>query len=179
VQILSDARDSGATIYIAGNGGSASTASHWTNDLGKSTKKHGHLPMRVMSLSDNISWVTALGNDEGYERIFAGQLENFAQPRDVLVLITASGNSPNLIQAAEYAKSRGVITVALLGFDGGALRTMVDEYLLIPTPKGAYGVVESFHLTVCHILSACLADMPVKQISGSDTALTSVSAISH
>jgi D-sedoheptulose 7-phosphate isomerase len=156
VRILNIARDAGATIYIAGNGGSASTASHWVNDLGKATKKPGRRPMKVMSLSDNVSWLTALGNDEGYDQVFAGQLENFAVAGDVLVVISASGNSPNLVRAAELARSRGLSTVGLLGFDGGALRNMVDEFLLLRTPKGAYGLVESVHSLLCHVLTTCL-----------------------
>ena len=80
--ILRGARERGATVYVAGNGGSAATAAHWVNDLGKGAKQSGRAPLRVMSLSDNISWLTALANDEGYERVFAGQLENFARPRD-------------------------------------------------------------------------------------------------
>src|SRR5688572_30392866 len=100
-RLLSDARDKSATIYIAGNGGSASTASHWVNDLGKATKTNKKPPMRVMSLSDNVSWLTALANDEGYDRIFAGQMENFAKQGDVLVLLSASGNSTNLIRAVQ------------------------------------------------------------------------------
>ena len=155
-QILRTARERTATVYVAGNGGSASTASHWVNDLGKATKRNGNPPIRVMSLNDNVSWLTALANDEGYERVFAGQLENFAKPDDVLVVISASGNSPNLIRAVELAKSRGVVTVALLGFDGGGLKDIVDEYLLIPTKKGAYGLVESGHSLLCHLLTDCL-----------------------
>ena len=87
VESLSAARESGATIYVAGNGGSAAIASHWVNDLGKATKRSGSPPIRVMSLNDNVSWLTALANDEGYERVFAGQLENFAKPGDVLVVV--------------------------------------------------------------------------------------------
>jgi D-sedoheptulose 7-phosphate isomerase len=153
---LRAARDQGATIYISGNGGSAATASHWVNDLGKATKANGGTPMRVMSLSDNVSWLTALANDEGYDRVFAGQLENFARPEDVLIVISASGNSPNLLKAVEIAESRGVTTIGLLGFDGGALKERVDDYLWIPTEKGAYGLVESFHTLLCHILTDCL-----------------------
>jgi D-sedoheptulose 7-phosphate isomerase len=153
---LRAAQDSGAMIYIAGNGGSAATASHWVNDLGKATKGTGCQPMRVMSLSDNVSWLTALANDEGYERVFSGQLENFAQPGDVLVVISASGNSPNLVEAVELARKRGVVTVGFLGFDGGVLKNQVDEYLWLPTEKGAYGLVESGHALICHILTSCL-----------------------
>jgi D-sedoheptulose 7-phosphate isomerase len=156
VQQLRIARDNGATIYIAGNGGSAATASHWVNDLGKATKACGRKPLRVMSLSDNVSWLTALANDEGYERVFSGQLENFARAGDVLVVISASGNSPNLIKAVELAKLRGVVTIGLLGFDGGALKTQVEEYLWIPSAKGTYGLVESGHSLLCHILTDCL-----------------------
>lgn len=157
VEILRNARDQHATIYLCGNGGSAATASHWVNDLGKATKVNGGTPMRVMSLSDNVSWLTALANDEGYDRVFSGQLENFARPRDVLIVISASGNSPNLLKAVDIARSRGVTTIGLLGFDGGALKQRVDDYLWIPTEKGVYGLVESFHTLLCHILTDCLA----------------------
>ncbi len=157
VELLQKTRDLGGTIYIAGNGGSATTASHWVNDLGKATKQAGAKSMRVMSLSDNISWLTALANDEGYERVFAGQLENFARPGDVLIVISASGNSPNLLRAVELAQKSDVKTIALLGFDGGILKNRAEEYLLIPTAKGAYGLVESAHGLICHILTDCLA----------------------
>jgi D-sedoheptulose 7-phosphate isomerase len=153
---LSSARDKGATIYIAGNGGSAATASHWVNDLGKATKIRGQMPMRVMSLSDNVSWLTALANDEGYERVFSGQLENFARQGDVLIVISASGNSPNLLRAVETARACKISTIGFLGFDGGILKNMVDECLWIPTEKGAYGLVESGHSLLCHMLTDCL-----------------------
>ena len=156
-QILRSARDNGATVYLAGNGGSAATAAHWVNDLGKGAKESCGLPLRVMSLSDNVSWLTALANDEGYERVFAGQLENFAKANDVLVVLSASGNSANLLRAVEMARARKLKTIAFLGFDGGALKSMVDEVVLLPTPKGAYGLVESGHDLLCHILTACLA----------------------
>jgi D-sedoheptulose 7-phosphate isomerase len=156
-QALRKARDRGSMIYLAGNGGSAATASHWANDLGKGAKAAGQRPVRVISLSDNTSWLTALANDEGYDRVFAGQLDNFARPGDVLVVMSASGNSPNLLRAVELARARRLLTIAFLGFDGGALKNLVDEVLLLPTPKGAYGLVESGHDLLCHILTACLA----------------------
>ncbi len=161
VQILREARDKRATVYIAGNGGSASTASHWANDLGKATKRSGRLPFRVMSLSDNTSWFSALGNDEGYDQVFAGQLENFANPGDVLICISASGNSPNLVRAVEVASRRNMTTVALLGFDGGELRSLVDEPVLIQTPKGMYELVEDAHSIIAHAITRCLvSDYP-------------------
>jgi D-sedoheptulose 7-phosphate isomerase len=156
VQYLRNAGDRGSTIYIAGNGGSAATASHWVNDLGKATKSSGEVPLRVLSLSDNVSWLTALANDEGYDRVFAGQLENFARQGDVLIVISASGNSPNLLEAVELARRQGMFTIGFLGFDGGALKNKVDDYLWFRTEKGAYGLVESGHSLLCHIVTTCL-----------------------
>lgn len=161
VRTMHAVRQRSAMMYIAGNGGSAATASHWANDLGKATKRAGQPPIRVMSLSDNISWLTALANDEGYERVFAGQLENFARVGDLLIVISASGNSRNLLEAVEVAGKNGVFTIGLLGFDGGALKASVDEYLWLPTPKGAYGLVESGHALMCHLLTTCLAEARV------------------
>jgi len=158
VELLADARKQGATIFIAGNGGSAAIASHWVNDLGKATKRGGHPPMRVLSLSDNVSWLTALANDEGYERVFSGQLENFAKSGDVLIVISSSGNSMNLVQAVKLAKTRGVRTIGLLGFSGGTLKNLVDVCILVETEKGAYGLVEPAHEMLCHLITKCLAE---------------------
>jgi D-sedoheptulose 7-phosphate isomerase len=158
VEHLRRARELGATIYLAGNGGSAATATHLANDLGKATRRSGRRPIRVMSLSDNASWLTALANDEGYERAFAGQLENFASPGDVLIVISASGNSPNLLHAVELARDRGLVTIGVLGFDGGKLRGMVDEALWLRSEKGLYGPVESAHVVLLDIVTACLIE---------------------
>ncbi len=153
---LRDARDSGASIYIAGNGGSAATATHWANDLGKATRVSGRPGLRVTSLTDNGSWLTALANDEGYERVFAGQLENFAKPDDVLMVISASGNSPNLVEAVATARRYGVFSIALLGFDGGRLLGMVDEPLWVSTEVGAYGIAETAHSVIADVIAAAL-----------------------
>jgi D-sedoheptulose 7-phosphate isomerase len=154
--VFRGARDRSSFIYIAGNGGSASTASHWVNDLGKATKRSGRQPLKVMSLSDNMSWFSALSNDEGYQRSFAGQLENFAAPGDLLVCISASGNSANLVEAVELARARRVVTAALLGFDGGRLLSMVDHPICVATPKGAYELVEDVHSVICHAVTKSL-----------------------
>jgi D-sedoheptulose 7-phosphate isomerase len=156
VERLRRVRDSGGTVFIAGNGGSAATASHWANDLGKATKRSGRIPMRVMCLSDNVSWLTALANDEGYERAYAGQLENFAGPDDVLIVISASGNSANLVAAVEVARECSCTTVGFVGFDGGVLKDMADEHVWISSPPGAYELVEDGHSVLCHILTTCL-----------------------
>ncbi len=158
VEVLRAARDRGSGVFIAGNGGSAATASHWVNDLGKATKRSGRSHIRVQSLSDNVSWLTALANDEGYERAYAGQLENFASPGDVLIVISASGNSPNLIRAAEVAARCGMTTVGLLGFDGGALRSTLNEALWLPTASGDYGVTETAHSLLADIITTCLME---------------------
>ena len=156
VEELRAARDRGSTIFIAGNGGSSATAAHWVNDLGKATKQSGQAPMRVMNLTDNVPWLTALGNDEGFERVFAGQLENFARPDDVLMVITASGNSPNVVRAVETAKQFGMRTIGLVGFDGGMVSSMLDEVLLVRTEHGAYGLVETAHAAIADIVTSCL-----------------------
>lgn len=156
VEYLRNVRDAGGTVYLAGNGGSAAIASHWANDLGKGTKASSRAFMRVICLSDNVPWLTALANDEGYDRVFSGQLENFAGPGDLFVAVSSSGNSRNLIEAAELARERGVVTIAMLGFDGGALKELVDECLWLPTAHGQYGLVESGHSVLCDILTTCL-----------------------
>lgn len=156
VECLRGARDRGSAVFLAGNGGSAAIAAHWANDLGKATKRSGRPPMRVVCLADNVPWLTALANDEGYERVFAGQLENFAQPGDVLAVVSASGNSPNLVAAARLAAASGMETIAFVGFDGGALREMVTHAVWVPSPVGAYGLVESAHAVLTDIVTTCL-----------------------
>ncbi len=153
---LDGARRRGATVYIAGNGGSAATASHWVNDLGKATRGAG-ARMRVMALADNTPWVTALANDEGFGCVFAEQLKNFARGGDLLIVISCSGNSPNLVAAVECARAQDVETVALLGFDGGALKDMVDDHVLVASERGAYELVEDVHGVVCHACTRALA----------------------
>lgn len=158
VETIRDARDRGAMVFIAGNGGSAATATHWVNDLCKAASRSGRRPIRSTCLSDNVSWLTALGNDEGYDRVFAGQLGNLAEPGDVLMVISASGNSPNLVAAVDFARENGVSTIGLLGFDGGTLRTMVDHCVWIETAVGEYGLVESAHSVVADIITTYLIE---------------------
>jgi D-sedoheptulose 7-phosphate isomerase len=162
--LLQQARAEGRTIFLAGNGGSAATASHWANDLGKATRRPDSPPVRVMCLSDHLSWLTALANDEGYHRVFAGQLESLATPGDVLVVFSASGNSPNLVEAVHAARARGARTIAFLGFDGGALKDLVDDAVWLPTPRGAYGPVEDAHMVVCHLVTTCLGNGAAQEL---------------
>lgn len=118
-KILEEARENGRTVFLVGNGGSAATASHWANDLLLGTRSPGVRPLRAVSLTDNVPVLTAIGNDREYADIFVGQLEGLFQEGDILVAVSASGNSPNVVRAVEFANKHGGTTVGLLGFDGG------------------------------------------------------------
>jgi D-sedoheptulose 7-phosphate isomerase len=156
-QRLREVRQRGGTVFVAGNGGSAATATHFAADLGKATKARHGTSLRAVSMTGNEAWLTALSNDEGYEHSFAGQLENFITKDDLLVLISASGNSPNLLAALEEAERRGAATAALVGFDGGRLKERVGDYLHVPTERGEYELVEDVHGVACHTLVKTLA----------------------
>jgi len=148
----------GALVAIAGNGGSASTASHMANDLVKATRVKSQRGFRAISLTDNVSLLTAFANDEGYEAVFASQLEAVMTPGDVLVLISASGNSPNAVAAAGRAAELGASTVALVGFDGGALARTCDVVVRVDSEPGEYGSVEDVHLVLNHMISEALCE---------------------
>jgi D-sedoheptulose 7-phosphate isomerase len=140
----------GKQVFTLGNGGSASTASHMAADLGKNTIGPNMRRFRIMSLNDNIPLLTALANDVGYENVFAEQLKNLIQPGDILIAISGSGNSPNVLRAMEYARTRSAETVGMLGFGGGEAAELADLVLLVDSSD--YGVVEDSHLIVNHIL---------------------------
>ena len=152
VDVIYQAYQVGNQIFIMGNGGSAATASHFACDLGKGTVSPGKGRFRVMSLNDNVPLMTAYANDFGYEHIFAEQLENLVQPEDVVIMITASGNSPNILLAAECARNHGAITIGLIGFGGGKLKEMVDHHITISSRD--FGNVEDVHLILEHAISA-------------------------
>jgi D-sedoheptulose 7-phosphate isomerase len=149
-EILYRAYHLGSSVFIVGNGGSASTASHMAADLAKNTIGPHMRRFRVMSLNDNIALVTALANDDGYENVFREQLVNLIQPGDVLIAISASGNSANILGAVEYAAARGSQTIGLLGFEGGRAMELVDKAVLVRSSD--YGVIEDAHLVLNHIL---------------------------
>lgn len=154
--ILDDARARGANIFFMGNGGSAATASHFANDLGKGASVDGCKPFRAVSLADNVALITALANDEGYDRIFTAQLEKLLGEGDVVVAISASGNSPNIVKAVEYANSVGAVTVGLTGFSGGRLKEVAQHCIHVETPKGEYGPVEDVHMILDHLVTTYL-----------------------
>lgn len=143
------------TIFIAGNGGSASTASHMACDLGKTVLVDRLVDkqyrLRVVSLTDNIPLITAIANDYGYEYIFSEQLKSFGRKGDMLIVLTGSGNSPNIIQAVLTAKSLGITTFGLLGFGGGKVKNILDDNLIIDSDS--YGLVEDVHLVISHLIT--------------------------
>ena len=149
------ARESENSIFVAGNGGSASTATTMANDIGfdiiKKTKTNK--PFRVFALTDNTSVITAIANDVGYENIFTSQLKIHYRKGDKLVVISASGNSKNVVLAADWVKSHGGTVLGMLGFDGGALREICDISILVPSLPGEYGPVEDMHLMINHLLA--------------------------
>ena len=138
-------------VFTVGNGGSASTASHMAADLGKNTIGPNLRRFRIMSLNDNMPLLSALANDLGYERVFSEQLVNLIRPGDVLIVISGSGRSPNILEAMRYARSRSATIIALLGFDGGDARELADECVLVPSDD--YGLVEDMHMILDHVLT--------------------------
>ena len=155
VKSLLAARERESIVYFIGNGGSAATASHFANDIAIGTRLYDR-PFRVVSLCDNNAVITALANDDGYEKIFSRQLGVLLKKDDVVVAISASGNSENLLQAIDLAKEKGAITVGLTAFDGGKLRGLVDFSVHIPTNKGEYGPAEDGHMILDHLVGSYL-----------------------
>lgn len=155
IRSLLQARECDQTVFFIGNGGSAATASHFANDLAIGTQSRPK-PFRVVSLTDNVAVLTAIANDFGYDQIFSRQLEAVGKAGDVLVAISASGNSPNLIRAFECAKAMGVKTIALTAFDGGRLRALADEGVHVPTEPKEYGPAEDAHMVLDHLVSSYL-----------------------
>lgn len=151
IEIILQAREDGRAVYFIGNGGSAATASHFANDIQIGTRPTGK-PFKVQSLTDNVAILTAVGNDFGYDFIFVKQLEALLNDGDVVVAISASGNSPNVVKGIEYAKARNCITVGLTGFDGGRLKEISEHNVHVPSHKGEYGPVEDLHMIFDHII---------------------------
>jgi phosphoheptose isomerase len=154
VSRLLAARASGRRIYIMGNGGSAATASHLVCDLVKTASVPGLRPLRAHALADNTALLTAWANDTAYDRIFAEQIDDLAEPGDVVIAISASGNSPNIVAGLESASARGAHTIALVGFDGGAAARLAD--ITIHVPAHDYGLVEDSHSAIGHAITAAV-----------------------
>ena len=145
-------------IFAFGNGGSAANASHFATDLGKSASDKVGKRFRVLSLNDNVSWVTALANDYAYEDAFLGQLQNYARAGDVALALSVSGNSPNCVKALEWAKKNGLRTVALVGAKRGRMAEVAEQVIVIDDTH--YGRVEDAQMLVCHLVCYAFVEKP-------------------
>jgi len=147
-----------ARVFLCGNGGSAANANHWANDLIYGAAKGGRVGVRAHSLSANTSVLMCLANDTGYENIFSGQLEVLASPGDILVALSGSGNSPNILRAVEAGNKLGMETWAIVGFDGGKALEMARHAIHFPVHD--MQIAEDLQMVVCHILTKELAGLP-------------------
>lgn len=155
IETLLRAREAGATVWLMGNGGSAATAQHFASDLLTSVRLRER-PFRAVCLSDNTAALTALANDYGYAHVFSLQLQGRVSPDDVVVLISASGNSENVVAAAQLARDAGATVVALTGFDGGKVAALAHLQVHVGSVTGEYGPTEDLHLVVKHLVSTYL-----------------------
>jgi len=165
IDLLFDAWKKGSRIFIIGNGGSASTATHFACDLAKTTAVEGKKRFKVISLTDNVPLLTALTNDDGFASIFVEQLRNLLEKDDVLIAISVHGGSgqdkaglwsQNLTAAIQYAKDNSARTIGMAGFDGGAFKKMTDVCVVVPANSTPY--VESWHATLEHLICSCLKE---------------------
>lgn len=165
VGMLSDCQKRGSTVFVVGNGGSAATASHFACDLAKGTRSSDRPTFRVMPLTDSSPVMTAWANDTSYERVFAEQLEAFVEKGDVVIAISTSGNSPNVVAAAEVAQDHGAMVIALTGPERNALQQLAQ--LHIPVPPGSIEQIEDLHLVIAHSLTVALRNRLASKSNGS------------
>lgn len=156
INLFREARDQGRHIFVCGNGGSASTASHFACDIVKGASFNRDKRFRIMALTDQLPTLTAYANDVSYECVFVEQLRNFAEPGDLLMAISGSGNSPNVLRAMEYANSLGCRTIALTGRDGGKLGSLAQLNIQVSEPH--MGRIEDGHMIVCHMIGYYFMD---------------------
>lgn len=154
ISLLKKTHNKKGKIYIIGNGGSASTASHIVNDLGIGLSKNNNMHFNIESLSDNSSVCTAISNDLGYENIFHEQIKNRLKKNDIIMAISCSGNSTNIIKAVKYANKMGNKVIGLTGFNGGKLKKLSNLNFHVETRIGEYGLVEDLHIIFNHIISS-------------------------
>lgn len=157
IKAVLDAQERDAQIFVIGNGGSAATASHLAVDMGKGASLQSPKRFRVLSLTDNVPWLTALGNDLSYDDIFVEQLKNYARAGDLLIAISASGNSENILRAVRYANQIGCQTIGFAGFAGGRLRAEAGRCLVVASDH--MGRIEDGHLIVQHIVNYYLMSL--------------------
>ena len=145
-------------VFVFGNGGSAANSSHFATDLGKGSSDKIGKRFRVSSINDNVSWITALGNDYAYEDVYVRQLENYARPGDFVLALSVSGNSPNVVKAVDWARQHGVFTAVLVGGKRGRLAEIADEAIVINSTH--YGRAEDAHMAICHMLCYAFMELP-------------------
>jgi len=158
VKTFGEALREGKNIYVFGNGGSAANASHFATDLGKGASDKVGRRFRVLSLNDNVSWMTAIGNDYAYEDVFVRQLENYGSAGDVVLSLSVSGNSPNCVKALEWARKHGLKTIALVGGKRGRMAEIAEQVLVINDTH--YGRVEDAQMTICHLICYAFMENP-------------------
>lgn len=151
IEVFSRARDEGRRIFVCGNGGSASSANHFVCDVVKGCSYGCEKRFKIMALSDSIPTMTAYANDVGYESVFVEQLKNFAEPDDVVMILSGSGNSANVIHTLEYANEAGCYTIALTGRNGGKAAPLADLSLVVGDEH--MGRIEDCHMIVCHMIA--------------------------
>lgn len=152
VKLLEETIKNKSKIYVIGNGGSSATASHMVNDLGAGLRRRDIINFDVQSLGDNSPVVTAIANDIGYENIFYMQMKGLVKPSDLIIAISCSGNSPNIINAVDYSRKLGCKIIGITGFDGGHLSKVSDVNFHVNAPKNEYGLVEDAHMILDHII---------------------------
>jgi D-sedoheptulose 7-phosphate isomerase len=169
IQVLHQARLDRRQIFVMGNGGSASTSTHFVCDLAKNTRIEGWPNFRVIGLADNMAIFSALANDEGYANVFVQQLENLVQAGDIVIAISASGNSSNVLRAVEFANQAGAVTIGLTGFDGGKLGELVAYHVHITSD--CIEVVEDIHLVLEHLICRALRSL-AQVVTGAEQQVT-------
>jgi D-sedoheptulose 7-phosphate isomerase len=177
IDVHRQAYHAGSRVFIFGNGGSAATASHFACDLGKNVSGHGGRRFKALALTDNVSLLTAWANDTAYDRVFAEQLENLVESRDVVVGISASGNSPNVLRAMELARARGATTVGLTGFEGGKLKPLCDVCVVVPSNR--VDQIEDTHLALQHLICRTLRELLATELADGATELADGHAPGH
>jgi phosphoheptose isomerase len=149
--VIDRVTEAGGTVWTAGNGGSAAIADHTVCDCSKGTYVEGHTPLRTISLASNVPMLTALGNDIAYDAVFSEQLKYYLTEKDALLVVSSSGNSPNVVKACEYANAKGVPTIAFVGFKGGRLKEIATHVVHVEVEN--YGIVEDTHQSLIHVLT--------------------------
>ena len=164
IELVRRAGAEGRRIFVCGNGGNAANAAHFTTDLGKSASACVDRPFKVLSLADNVSWMTAIGNDFSFDDIFVRQLANHTEPGDVLILTSVSGSSPNIVAAARWGREHGLVTIVLVGGKRGGVAPLADHLLVVEDPH--YGRVEDAQMNILHMICYAIIELPVAPAAG-------------